>query len=66
MGRRKELQGWTPAELRYELAHQKAEVISTWGNGICGHPARGGGFCEDCIAAEIARREPPTTEGGHG
>lgn len=55
--RRAELRNWTLAELRYELRHQQAPVISTWGNGICGHQARGCGFCEKCIAAEVRRRE---------
>ena len=47
---------WPMATLRYELAHQRAEGIHTWGPGRCGHPARGSGFCADCLQAEIDRR----------
>lgn len=56
---RKELQdrtGWDMATLRYELAFQQATGIHTWGTGRCGHPARGSGFCADCLQAEIDRR----------
>lgn len=48
---------WTLAELRYELAHQESPGIHTWGPGHCGHMARGGGYCADCLRAELRKRE---------
>lgn len=47
---------WTLADLRYELARQQAPVVSTWGRGMCGHNARGSGYCGDCLRAELERR----------
>lgn len=36
-----------------ELRHQTYPCVSTWGQGVCGHIARGGGTCGDCIDAEL-------------
>ena len=60
---RKELRDrtrWPMHTLRYELAHQQADGIHTWGPGRCGHAARGSGFCAECLQAEIKRRTPDT------
>ena len=47
-------------ELRYMLdCQQRAAqpgMITTWGIGPCGHHARGAGWCEVCLRAEIDRR----------
>ena len=51
------LRGWPIESLRYELRLQIAPGVSTWGPGICGHNARGSGYCADCLRAEIGRRE---------
>lgn len=59
----RDLTSWPISTLRYELAHQRADGIHTWGPGRCGHSARGSGFCADCLQAEIDRRKP-TSEGG--
>lgn len=52
-----DLSRWTMEELQHALRHQTAPVISTWGLGLCGHPARGGNVCERCLRDEIERRE---------
>ena len=38
------------------LAGAIARGEHTWGPGLCGHYARGAGFCETCVQAEIDRR----------
>lgn len=56
---RKELRdcvNWPMTTLRYELRYQLAEGFHTRGYGLCGHAARGSGFCADCLRAEIDRR----------
>lgn len=56
--------GWSMETLRYELAHQQAECVHTWGPGRCGHPARGSGFCAACLQSEIDRRHPDALPDG--
>ena len=51
------LSDWPIESLRYSLRRQTAPGVSTWGTGICGHHARGSGWCADCLRAEIERRE---------
>lgn len=50
------LHDWTDDELAHRLRYQQADVISTWGPGLCGHNARGSGVCAECLRAEIERR----------
>lgn len=57
MSRPTALQSRPIAELLHDLKHQQWQGVSTWSTGVCGHHARGGWFCEKCLAAEIARRE---------
>lgn len=51
-----DLTRWTMDALQYELARQTYPCVSTWGPGLCGHPARGGNVCERCLRDEIERR----------
>lgn len=62
------LDGWPLDDLRYSLRRQTAPGVSTWGTGICGHHARGCGWCAKCLQAEIDRREAATApqEDGRG
>lgn len=48
---------WTMPELRYELAYQLSDGMYSVGPGLCGHNARGSGYCAKCLRAEIERRE---------
>ena len=50
-------------DLEYMLRQQEYKGVSTWGNGLCGHPARGCGICADCLRAEIKARKALTEVG---
>lgn len=56
------LADWTDDELAHRLRYQQADVISTWGPGLCGHFACGSGVCADCLQTEIQRRAALTQE----
>ena len=46
------------SELKGSLSYQEARVDgTTWGVGICGHHARGSGWCAECLRSEIQRRQ---------
>lgn len=57
---RKELRDrhrWDMATLRYRLAYQQDTAGQySYGEGRCGHNARGSGFCATCLQGEIDRR----------
>lgn len=54
----KDLSTWKMPDLQYERSYQQSEGIHTWGPGLCGHNARGSGYCAGCLSAEITKREP--------
>ena len=52
----REISECSDSDLAYALRYQQSRGEHTWGPGLCGHYARGAGFCESCVQAEIDRR----------
>lgn len=45
-------------DLRYLLRREESQGVHTYSTACCGHGrSRDGGYCADCLRAEIERRE---------
>lgn len=45
-------------DLQWLLRREESQGVHTYSTAICGHGrSRGGGWCADCLRAEIERRE---------
>lgn len=41
-------------DLMYEIRRQLPQGATTWSTGVCGHSARGGGTCIECLERDLA------------
>lgn len=45
-------------DLQWLLHREESQGVHTYSTAVCGHGrSRGGGYCADCLRAEIERRE---------